>query len=227
MIEPNNNIEKGEKEKSLFQAPPMHEQERMVEAILFATAEPMTVKALNNRLPHGCNAGEALSQLKNRYKDRGIKIAKIGEAWAIRTAPDLNFLMQKETVETKKLSRAAVETLAIVAYHQPVTRAEIEEIRGVTLSRGTVEQLIEMEWIKFGRRKLTPGRPVTFVVTQTFLDHFGLESARDLPGIKELRDAGLLDSRSTEGATSAEQSSEEMDEGEQKKQSELFDERIN
>ena len=113
----------------------------------------------------------------------------------MRTSADLGFLMQKETVESRKLSRAAIETLAIIAYHQPVTRAEIEEIRGVSVSRGTVDQLLEMEWIRFGRRKMTPGRPVTFVVTQGFLGHFGLESARDLPGLKELRSAGLLENR--------------------------------
>jgi segregation and condensation protein B len=112
--------------------------------------------------------------------------------------------MQKETVETRKLSRAAIETLAIVAYHQPVTRAEIEEIRGVSVSRGTVDQLLELEWIRFGRRRMTPGRPVTYVVTEAFLDYFGLESARDLPGLKELRAAGLLDSRPIPGTPSPE-----------------------
>ena len=123
----------------------------------------------------------------------------VGDAWAFRTAPDLGHLMQKETVEQKKLSRAAIETLAIIAYHQPVTRAEIEEIRGVAVSRGTVDQLLELEWIRLGRRRMTPGRPVTFVVTERFLDHFGLESARDLPGLKELRAAGLLDNRPLPG----------------------------
>jgi len=118
----------------------------------------------------------------------------------VRTAADLGFLMARETVETRKLSRAAIETLAIIAYHQPVTRAEIEEIRGVSVSRGTVDQLIELEWVRFGRRRMSPGRPVTYVVTQGFLDHFGLESARDLPGLKELREAGLLESRPPEGA---------------------------
>ena len=184
-----------EKEESLFEAPPMGEQERMVEAVLFASAEPVTVKELNDRMPHGSDAAEALVHLRKRYEGRGVRVAKVGDAWAIRTAPDLGFLMQKETVETRKLSRAAIETLAIIAYHQPVTRAEIEEIRGVSVSRGTVDQLLEMEWIRFGRRKMTPGRPVTFVVTQHFLDHFGLENARDLPGLKELRSAGLLESR--------------------------------
>jgi segregation and condensation protein B len=182
-------------EKSLFEAPPMAEQERMVEAILFATAEPVGIKELEARMPHGCDAAEALVHLTKRYEGRGVRVVKVGDAWAMRTAPDLGFLMQKETVETRKLSRAAIETLAIIAYYQPVTRAEIEEIRGVSVSRGTIDQLIEMEWIRFGRRKMTPGRPVTFVVTPAFLDHFGLESARDLPGLKELRAAGLLENR--------------------------------
>ena len=182
-------------EESLFEAPPMGEQERMVEAILFATAEPVSVKEMADRMPHGCDPAEAIVYLKKRYEGRGVTLVRIGDAWAMRTAPDLGFLMQKETVETRKLSRAAIETLAIIAYHQPVTRAEIEEIRGVSVSRGTVDQLLEMEWIRFGRRRMTPGRPVTFVVTAEFLDHFGLENARDLPGLKELRSAGLLESR--------------------------------
>ena len=184
-----------EKEESLFEAPPIAEQERMVEAILFASSETVTVAEINARMPHGSDAAEALVYLRKRYEGRGVRVVKVGDAWAMRTATDLSFLMQKETVETRKLSRAAIETLAIVAYHQTVTRAEIEEIRGVSVSRGTVDQLLEMEWIRFGRRKMTPGRPVTFVVTQDFLDHFGLESARDLPGLKELRASGLLESR--------------------------------
>ena len=213
-------------EESLFDAPLMAEQERMVEAILFATADPVTVKELEGRMPHGCDPAEALAYLRKRYDGRGVSLVKIGDAWALRTAPDLGFLMQKETVETRKLSRAAVETLAIVAYHQPVTRAEIEEIRGVSVSRGTVDQLIELEWIRFGRRRMTPGRPVTFVVTQDFLDHFGLESARDLPGLQELRSAGLLESRPAPGMGDAvvdedDDGSEAEDNGDQ---SELFDE---
>ncbi len=186
-------------EESLFEAPPMAEQERMVEAILFASADPVTVAELNARMPHGCDAAEALVHLRKRYDGRGVTVMRVGEAWVIRTAADLGFLMQKETVEVRKLSRAAIETLAIVAYHQPVTRAEIEEIRGVSVSRGTVDQLLELEWIRFGRRRMTPGRPVTYVVTQGFLDHFGLESARDLPGLKELRAAGLLENRPPPG----------------------------
>ena len=206
-------------EQSLFEAPPMGEQERMVEAILFATADPVTVKELAGRMPHGCDPAEALVHLRKRYEGRGVSLVKVGDAWALRTAPDLGFLMQKETVETRKLSRAAVETLAIVAYHQPVTRAEIEEIRGVSVSRGTIDQLIELEWIRFGRRRMTPGRPVTFVVTQDFLDHFGLESARDLPGLKELRSAGLLESRPAPALGEADEDTDGDED-----QSEMFDE---
>ena len=212
------------KEESLFEAPPMAEQERMIEAVLFASAEPVSVRELNERLPHGADAAEALMHLRKRYEGRGVRVVKVGDAWAIRTAPDLGFLMQKETVETRKLSRAAIETLAIVAYHQPVTRAEIEEIRGVGVSRGTVDQLLEMEWIRFGRRKMTPGRPVTFVVTQAFLDHFGLENARDLPGLKELRSAGLLESRPPPSLVPQLGDSEDADEDEATEgQSELFE----
>lgn len=186
-------------EESLFRAPPLAEQERMVEALLFASAEPVTLTEMEARMPHGSDPAEALHLLRRRYEGRGVQVTKVGDAWAFRTAADLGFLMAREQVEQRKLSRAAIETLAICAYHQPVTRAEIEEIRGVSVSRGTVDQLIELDWIKFGRRRMTPGRPVTYVVTQDFLDHFGLESARDLPGLKELRDAGLLESRPPEG----------------------------
>ena len=187
------------KEKKLFDAPSWAEQERMIEAVLFASSEPITLRELEDRLPRGSDVGEAMAFLRHRYQGRGVQVMKVGDAYAFRTAPDLGFLMHRETVETRKLSRAAIETLAIIAYHQPVTRAEIEEIRGVAVSRGTVDQLLEMEWIRFGRRKMTPGRPVTFVVTQEFLDHFGLESARDLPGLKELRSAGLLENRPPSG----------------------------
>ncbi|EDZ42740.1 MAG: SMC-Scp complex subunit ScpB [Planktotalea sp.] len=208
-------------EDSLFEAPPIAEQERMVEAVLFASADPVTIAELNARMPHGCDAGEALVHLQKRYEGRGVHMIKTGNAYAMRTAGDLSFLMQKETVETRKLSRAAIETLAIIAYHQPVTRAEIEEIRGVSVSRGTVDQLLEMEWIRFGRRKMTPGRPVTFVVTPDFLDQFGLESARDLPGLKELRSAGLLENRPPPSLSDAlDEEREDSDEN----QTELFEE---
>ncbi len=205
-------------EKSLFEAPPMAEQERMVEADPVRLGRSGIGRRNGGAMPHGCDPAEALVYPRRRYEGRGVRVVKVGDAWAIRTAPDLGFLMQKEIVETRKLSRAAIETLAIVAYHQPVTRAEIEEIRGVAVSRGTIDQLLELDWIRFGRRRMTPGRPVTFVVTQDFLDHFGLESARDLPGLKELRAAGLLDSRPLPGSGTQEDDSED-----QSGQSELFE----
>ncbi|GAA4229266.1 segregation and condensation protein B [Sagittula marina] len=208
---------------SLFEPPAMAEQERMVEAILFATADPVTVKELGDRMPHGSDPAEALVSLRKRYEGRGVQVVRVGDAWAFRTAADLGYLMQREVTETRKLSRAAVETLAIIAYHQPVTRAEIEEIRGVAVSRGTVDQLLEMDWIRFGRRRMTPGRPVTFVVTQAFLDHFGLESARDLPGLADLRAAGLLDNRPSPLAATGqdEDDADALEAGEG--QSELFE----
>ncbi|MBT9383376.1 SMC-Scp complex subunit ScpB [Pseudooceanicola sp. CBS1P-1] len=198
--------------ETLFEAPPLAEQERMAEAILFASPEPVSIAELNARMPHGCDGAQAVASLQKRYEGRGVRVVRVGEAWAIRTAPDLGYLMQKETVEQRKLSRAAIETLAIIAYHQPVTRAEIEEIRGVTVSRGTIDQLLEMEWIRFGRRRMTPGRPVTFVVTPSFLDHFGLESPRDLPGLKDLRAAGLLDNRPVPGRSEEPEEDEDADE---------------
>ncbi|MCR9151708.1 MAG: SMC-Scp complex subunit ScpB [Rhodobacteraceae bacterium] len=208
-------------EPRLFAAPPMAEQERMVEAVLFASAEPVTVADLAARMPHGADPAEALVHLRRRYEGRGVALVRVGNGWAFRTAPDLGFLMQHEVVETRKLSRAAIETLAIIAYHQPVTRAEIEEIRGVAVSRGTIDQLLELDWIRLGRRRMTPGRPVTFVVTEAFLDHFGLESARDLPGIKELRAAGLLDSR---GGPGGETDEDDEDGPEAEGQAEMFEE---
>lgn len=196
-------------EQSLFDAPPIAEQERMVEAMLFASTEPMTVADLARRMPLGCDPAEALAYLRRRYEGRGVRLARVGDAWAFRTAPDLGHLMQKEVVEQRKLSRAAIETLAIIAYHQPVTRAEIEEIRGVSVSGGTVDLLIEPGWVRMGRRRMTPGRPMTFVVTPAFLDHFGLESERELPGIAELRAAGLLDNRPDPGGLSLGSAEEE------------------
>jgi len=175
--------------------PAPEQQERMVEAVLFAASKPLNGRELAERLPEGCDTGAALTALRARYAGRGVHLVRVGEGWAFRTASDLGFLMSREVVETRRLSRAAIETLAIIAYHQPATRAEIEEIRGVSVSGGTLDQLIELGWVRLGRRRMGPGRPMTFVVTQGFLDHFGLESARDLPGLKELRAAGLLENR--------------------------------
>lgn len=210
---------KPDAERTLFEAPPMGEQERMVEAILFAATDPVTVADLAQRMPHGCDPAEALAYLRRRYEGRGVRLVRVGDGWAFRTAPDLGHLMHREVTENRKLSRAAIETLAIIAYHQPATRAEIEEIRGVAVSRGTVDQLLELDWIRFGRRRMTPGRPVTFVVTEAFLDHFGLESARDLPGLRELRQAGLLDNRPLPGTMGR----PDDDEDEAPGQTELFE----
>ena len=172
------------------------EQERMIEAILFASSEPVSVTDFRDRIPYDFDIRAAIGRLAERYANRGVTLVKVGDAWAFRTAPDLGHLMKREKTVTRRLSRAALETLAIIAYHQPATRAEIEEIRGVSVSRGTLDQLIELGWVGIGRRKKTPGRPATFLVTRRFLDHFGLESVSDLPGLKELRDAGLLESQS-------------------------------
>ena len=179
-------------------APPgADEQKRMVEALLFASPQPMTTQALAGRMPVGSDPATALRALEADYAGRGVALLRIGGAWAFRTAPDLGFLMRSEAVESRSLSRAAIETLAIIAYHQPVTRVEIEEIRGVAVSRGTLDALMDAGWVKLGRRRETPGRPATFVTTAGFLDHFGLQSAADLPGLEELKAAGLLDNRPT------------------------------
>ena len=184
---------------TLFGPPPAAETERMIEALLFASAEPMRPDELARRLPEGAAVNDALERLAGRYAGCGVVMVRVGRAWAFRTAPDLGHLMHVETEARRKLSRAGLETLAIIAYHQPVTRPEIEEIRGVTVSRGTIDTLMELGWIGLGRRRMAPGRPVTYVTTDGFLDHFGLESARDLPGLKELREAGLLDNRPPPG----------------------------
>ena len=196
------------------------DQERMIEAILFAVKEPITINELKSRIPDAENIRETLKVLKKKYETRGVNVVRVGEGWAFRTAKDLGFLMEKESFETRKLSRAATETLAIIAYHQPITRIEIEEIRGVSVSRGTIDQLVELAWVKFGRRRMSPGRPVTYVITETFLDHFGMENVTDLPDLKELRASGLLDSRPP--STEIEEVNNGSDEFEN--QSEFFDE---
>lgn len=176
---------------------------RLLEAILFAAAEPLTEAQLAARLPDDADLKDLLSGLQAYYEGRGVELVRRGKSWAFRTADDLRPMLEKEITVPRKLSRAAIETLAIVAYHQPVTRAEIEEIRGVGLSKGTLDVLLEAEWIKPGKRRETPGRPVTWRTTDDFLDHFGLEDIRDLPGIKELKAAGLLESGPAISAYSA------------------------
>jgi segregation and condensation protein B len=171
------------------------EAARMAEALIFASAEPVSEKALAARLPDGVNLHAALADLQAIYAKRGVNLVKVGDAWAFRTAGDLAFLMTRDTIQQRKLSRAALEVLAIIAYHQPVTRAEIEEIRGVETSKGTLDTLLETEWVRMRGRRKTPGRPVTYGTTEKFLDHFQLEEIRDLPGIEELKGAGLLSTR--------------------------------
>jgi segregation and condensation protein B len=173
----------------------MAEAVRMAEAIVFASAEPVSEKQLAQRLPDGIDVPAAMAELQQIYQRRGVNLVKVGDAWAFRTAGDLAFLMSRDTVQQKKLSRAALEVLAIIAYHQPVTRAEIEDIRGVETSKGTIDTLMETEWIRMRGRRRTPGRPVTYGTTDKFLDHFALEEIRDLPGMEELKGAGLLAAR--------------------------------
>lgn len=173
--------------------PSLEEQMRMIEAMLFASDKPLSTAELASRMPLGCDAAVAVRRLEEAYATRGVSLARVAGKWAFRTAPDLAHLLTGESVEQRKLSRAAVETLAIIAYHQPITRAEIEEIRQVGVSKGTVDLLMELEWIKLGRRRQTPGRPVTFLTTDRFLEHFGLETLKDLPRLEELRQSGLLD----------------------------------
>jgi len=168
---------------------------RLLEAILFAAADPVSEDALSSRLPEGADVKALIAELQQHYADRGVNLTRVAGKWAFRTAPDLGNILRIERSFVRKLSRAAVETLAIVAYHQPVTRAEIEEVRGVQLSRGTFDTLFESGWIKPVGRRRTPGRPVTWGTTDTFLGHFGLESVSDLPGMDELKAAGLLDAR--------------------------------
>lgn len=168
---------------------------RIVEALIFASAVPVSEPYLAERLPRGVDLSLVLSTLRNDYAPRGVHLARIEGYWAFRTAPDLSFALRSDDREPRKLSRAALEVLAIIAYHQPVTRAEIEDIRGVQTSKGTLDVLMEAGWVRFRGRRRTPGRPVTFGTTRDFLDHFGLEEIRDLPGLEELRGAGLLTGR--------------------------------
>ena len=169
------------------------QQLRLVEALLFASSKPIEEAALANRLPDGADLPALLEELAAIYADRGVNLVKRGEGWAFRTAPDLAAQLSAESIVPKKLPRAALETLAIVAYHQPVTRAEIEDIRGVSVSQGTLDLLFEAGWVQMQGRKETPGRPMLWATTEAFLDHFGLAKLDDLPGLEELKSSGLLD----------------------------------
>ena len=172
-----------------------NQQLRLIEAVLFASADPVEEIALADRLPEGTDLASLLAELSARYESRGVRLVKVGTAWAFRTAPDLSPYLRLETKVPRSLSPAMTETLAIVAYHQPVTRAEIEEIRGKSLSKGTLDLLLEAGWIRPRGRRRTPGRPMTWGTTEAFLDHFGLESLDGLPGLEDLKAAGLLDTR--------------------------------
>jgi segregation and condensation protein B len=177
------------------------EELRILEAILFAADEPLDEKVLAVRLPAGLDAQALLLQLQKEYAARGVNLVRVGGKWSLRTASDLAWLLTHETVVTRKLSRAALETLAIVAYHQPVTRAEIEEIRGVTTSKGTLDVLLETGWIRLRGRRKAPGRPVTYGTTEAFMSHFGLDALADLPGLDELKGAGLMEKSLPAGFT--------------------------
>ena len=170
-------------------------QLRIIEALLFASAEPLGAAELAPHLGEGIDAEPLLLELQAQYAPRGIHLVRRADKWAFRTAADLNFLLVREQTDNKPLSRAALETLAIIAYHQPATRAEVEEVRGVATGKGTLDLLMEAGWIRMRGRRRTPGRPVTYGTTEAFLDHFGLESLADLPGLEELKGAGLLSNR--------------------------------
>lgn len=174
-------------------APDDGEIERRVEALLFAAAGPLSAADIARRLPEGADVGRAIATLRTRYEGRGVELECVADRWRFRTAADLGFLMTEEREEPRRLSKAALETLAIIAYHQPVTRAEIESVRGVSISKGTLDLLLEMGFVRLRGRRRTPGRPVTYATADRFLEHFGLASLYDLPGAAEMKAAGLLD----------------------------------
>jgi len=173
----------------------LREAERIAEALIFASAMPVSETYIRDRLPGGIDVRALMLRLREDYAGRGVNLVQADDAWAFRTAADLSFFIRRDENEVRKLSRAALEVLSIVAYHQPVTRAEIEDIRGVQTSKGTLDVLMEAGWVRFRGRRRTPGRPVTLGTTRDFLDHFGLEELRDLPGLEELKGAGLLSGR--------------------------------
>lgn len=168
---------------------------RVLEALLFASKEPLDANSLLAYLGEGADVVNLLLTLQARYTGRGVNLVRRADKWAFRTAEDLGFLLRREEQETRPLSRAALETLSIIAYHQPATRAEIEEVRGVATGKGTIDLLMEAGWVRLRGRRRTPGRPVTYATTEAFLDHFGLEALGDLPGLEELKGAGLLSGR--------------------------------
>jgi segregation and condensation protein B len=179
--------------------PDQREAMRIAEALLFASAEPLSTEELAGRLPEGADVEAVLQDLAALYGDRGVNLVRVAGKWAFRTASDLSYILARDVVEQKKLSRAAMETLAIIAYHQPVTRAEIEDIRGVATSKGTLDLLLETGWVRLRGRRRVPGRPVTYGTTSAFLEHFGLDAIGDLPGLEELKGAGFIEGRISQG----------------------------
>ncbi len=172
---------------------------RIAEALLFAATEPLEESAIAKHLPDDVKVGAVLEELRAHYAYRGVNLARVARKWFFRTATDLGWLLSRDQQEQRKLSRAALETLSIIAYHQPTTRAEIEDIRGVAISRGTIDVLMEAGWVRLRGRRKAPGRPVTYGTTESFLMHFGLEAITDLPGLDELKSAGLFDGRLPKG----------------------------
>ncbi len=166
---------------------------RAVEATLFASEKPLTIREIEQYVENDIDVKQALNVLQEDYDGRGIELVKRGDQWHFQTAADLSYLLRKESDQLRKLSRAAIETLSIIAYHGPVSRAEIESIRGVQISKGTLDVLMETEWVKAAGRREVPGRPLIYIVTNDFLTHFGLNSRKDLPGISDLKASGLLD----------------------------------
>ncbi|MGO4526510.1 SMC-Scp complex subunit ScpB [Microvirga sp. 2MCAF35] len=181
--------------QEISHVPDHGEAMRIAEALLFAAPAPLSVEELSGRLPEGADVEKILQDLTELYAPRGVNLVRVAGKWTFRTAGDLSFVLARDVVEQRKLSRAAMETLAIIAYHQPVTRAEIEEIRGVATSKGTVDTLLETGWIRLRGRRKAPGRPVTYGTTAGFLEHFGLDAIEDLPGLEELKGAGFIEGR--------------------------------
>jgi len=170
-----------------------NDQVRIVEALLFASPDPLDKKTLSEKLPENTNIDEIIKKIEDIYQNRGFELKKIGNKFMFKTSGDLSFIMQREAKAQRKLSKAAIETLAIIAYHQPVTRSEIEDIRGVTVSSGTIDTLLQMNWVKIKGRRKVPGNPIAYGTTEEFLVHFDLQSIKDLPDMKELKSMGLLD----------------------------------
>ena len=184
-------------DRSLIETSPLsnlNDQLRAVEALLFASSDPLDEKTLTEILPKNADIEKILEKIQELYKGRGVELTKVNNKWIFKTASDLSFIMQKEAKVQKKLSKAGLETLSIIAYHQPVSRAEIEEIRGVSVSPGTIDSLLELNWIRIKGRRKAPGNPITYGTTEEFLVHFDLSNIRDLPGLDELKSTGLLDS---------------------------------